>query len=180
MNNPKKENRFFRIIKVLGAVGVSILTIYGLLSMLAGEPLTCKELWFRLLNTDNWIECDKNFISDNRHFTYVGEQIGTCTINLKPGEFIVGSVDNGFQESIFQGIASDRCAAFVFIGPIKKTFSMYIAGGGDYYYATSYNEDYFKEKWNELDSHPTCNQSSRGYDKIECNQSSECIFLPQN
>lgn len=174
-----------KITKIIVSIGKFILYaisaivgIFTFLLIFIGEPITIKELWFRLFYRDYWIKCDSNFISDDRHFTYIGKEIGTCSENLKPGEFIVGTVDSGFQESIFDGIASDRCAAFVLIGPIQKTFFMNIAGGGDYYYATNYDERYFVQKWDELDNHPTCNQSSRGYDIIKCDQSKECLILP--
>jgi hypothetical protein len=103
--------------------------------------------------------------------------MGSCTIFLKSGEFVVGTADSGFQESIFCGMISDRCAAFLLKGPLQRTFSMDVAGGGDYYFATPYNESYFEDKWKDLDNHETCSQSMRGYDKIECNQSN-CWIWP--
>jgi len=67
-------------------------------------------------------------------------------------------------------MVSDRCAAYVFKGPLQISFSMDVGGGGDYYFAIPYDEDYFRAKWVELDNHLSCNQYIRGYDKIECNQ----------
>jgi hypothetical protein len=162
-------------IQITVAIGV-IASILGIIVFFANDTNAPRQLWLRIINK-GWINCDNNFSYDNRHFTYIGgDNLGTCAINLKSGDFIVGTADKGFQESLWPNVVTDKCAAFLFRGPLHKEFSFSGGGGGDFYFATIYNDAKFEEKWAELDNHIECNQSSRGYDKIECNEI-ECKFL---
>ena len=170
----KHKIHFLSVINVFIMITTTLITY---LVFWAEDHKYLNELWLRYIDNSSWIDCDRNFSYDGRHFTYEGKEKGTCSVSLESGQFLVGTADSSFQESIFSEMVSDRCAAFVLHGPLQLTFSMDIAGGGDYYFATPYDDAYFNEKWTELDNHISCNRFARGYDKIECNQSG-CWIWP--
>jgi hypothetical protein len=170
LNKDKKSRT-----KQLVTITITILGVLASIITIINYPLI-KELWFVVFTNKDWKSCDSHYVVEKNHFTLKRDEEGKCSIGLQSGEYIVGTVDSGFQESIWTNMVTDRCAAFVLKGPLKLTFSMNIAGGGDFHYGRAYEEKDFQQKWKDLDNHPTCNQTSRGYDKIECNQSG-CMLL---
>jgi hypothetical protein len=128
--------------------------------------------------TSKWIICDENITTTPNTFTWIGPYAGTCTISLSQGEFVVGTADR-FGKDANNEASDTRCVAFALLGPITYKITINHSGGGVYttppqVYAAEVN---LKEKQTELDNHPECNKTVRGYDIWICDANG-CQIIP--